>query len=309
CLLLMISSGSLAQVPLPDTTDTTRVLVPDFYPAPLIPADNQPTPARIQLGKRLFGEPLLSDTGDFSCATCHQPDRHFTDGRTTAIGATGAAHRFNTPTLYNVAFNASYGWTDTGTTTLEDQHLIPLQNRQPVEMGYRPELLQALLVQPDYAAAFAEAYTDKPDTSHLVKAIAAYVRTLRAPVSAFDKLLFYDDASNFGAREQTGMGLFFSPRLGCATCHASINFSGPVKHEQAQAAPVLHVTGVGGGGEAFRAPSLRQVARTAPYMHDGSLATLAEVLTHYEQVSLPDIPDFMLTEKERDALIAFLEAL
>lgn len=257
----------------------------------------------------LFSETLLSSTGEYSCASCHQPQRHFTDGRARALGATGELHQFNTPTLYNVAFNASFGWTDSGLDSLESQHLVPLYNQHPVEMGYQPGLLQKLLEQPAYAHAFQQVFAEPASTSNMIKAIAAYVRTIRAPVSAFDRYLFFDITDDFAALQQHGMELFFSARLGCTTCHASLNFSGPVQHVIQQAPAAFHITGVGGTTQAFRAPSLRQIANTAPYMHDGSLTSLTEVLHHYETVSAPHVPDFALSDAERSALIAFLQAL
>lgn len=108
-------------------------------PEPVVPANNPASASKIELGKRLFSEGALSATGEFSCASCHQPQQHFTDGLAVARGATGELHSRNTPTLYNVAYNASFGWDDQGIDTLEAQHLIPLENTDPVEMGFSPK--------------------------------------------------------------------------------------------------------------------------------------------------------------------------
>ncbi len=282
-----------------------------FYPQPLVPGDNPQTPAKIALGKRLFSETALSVTGTYSCASCHQPHRHFTDGLKQAVGATGEQHAFNTPTLYNVAFNVSLGWTDQQITSLEHQHRVPLENRNPVEMGYSPTLAEALAQQESYRTAFAAVFASAPSTQNIVQAIASYVRTLRAPASAFDRYLFYDQPMT--PEQHTGMDLFFSDRLGCATCHASLNFSGPIQHRTRQQPvvpeAVFHVTGVNNSYQAFRAPTLRSVAHTAPYMHDGSLATLDEVLRHYQTTQRERIPKFRLSPAEHRALISFLKAL
>ena len=105
-----------------------------LHPPPLIPADNPLTPAKIALGERLFHDQRLSVNHTMSCASCHQPERHFTDGRPRAVGALGELHPHNTPTLYNTAYNASYGWRDDGLTSLEAQHRVPLYNDAPVEI-------------------------------------------------------------------------------------------------------------------------------------------------------------------------------
>ena len=279
-----------------------------YMPAPLIPADNALTPARVALGKRLFHEQRLSVTGTYSCATCHQPERHFTDGLAQAAGAYGDTLPHNTPTLYFAAYNASFGWTETGATTLEEQHLTPLFNRTPVEMGYSEKLLSLLAADDDYRILFSEAY-GSVTTAILIKALASYVRTLKPPATAFDAFLFDDDATAMTAQSRAGMELFFSPRLGCSQCHASLTFSGPLRHTVTQAEAVFHVMGVGGSEVAFRAPTLRQIRNTAPYMHDGSLKSLGEVIDHYQTHPSERVPSFTLNEEEREQLTAFLHDL
>ncbi len=286
-----------------------------FLPALLIPATNPLTSDKVTLGKRLFSETALSTTGRYSCASCHDPAQHFTDGRPVAIGATGQRHTRNTPTLYNVGYNASFGWEDLGLEDLEAQHYVPLFNTAPVEMGYTDDLLLRLIrgnevQQEDYAAQFASAFPgEEITTAHLVAAIASYVRTIRAPVSAFDRYLFFDDKSNFDKDAEAGLILFFSARLGCANCHASFNFSGSVVHQQQQALPVFHVMGVSGSTVGIRAPTLRAVAHTGPYMHDGSITSLDEVIRHYENADSERVPEFTLTNDERLQLVAFLKTL
>lgn len=284
--------------------------VADIYPQPLVPADNPWSQAKATLGQQLFHDTRLSVTGTVSCATCHQPERHFTDGLTRAIGATGETHEFNTPTLYNAALNSSLGWTDQGLTILAQQHLVPLLNTNPVEMGFHPDLVPILRQDPDYAAAFRTVFgTTQVGITQIAQAIASYVRTLQPPVSRFDHYLFRDDQSALSKEEKQGMALFFSDRLGCATCHANLTFSGPIRHAAEQAEPVFHVTSVSGETRAFRAPTLRQISQTAPYMHDGSLPDLLAVIEHYESVDVERVPDFRLTAAEREALVAFLQSL
>ena len=279
------------------------------WPQPLIPAANPSTQAKVALGEKLFGETRLSVTQQYSCASCHQPDRHFTDGLPRAVGATGALLASNTPTLYNTAFNASFGWRDRGIENLEAQHLAPLMNTEPVELGFQHAFVKRL-VPAGYAHLFHAAFGSPRITlERIVKALASYVRSLRPPVSAFDRYLFYDDTAALSPAALEGLDLFFSTRLGCSGCHAGVNLSGPVRHARAQQVPQFHVTGVGATRQAFRAPTLRAVRHTAPYMHDGSLPDLVAVIRHYQQTRVAAVPDFALDPDEVKALIAFLEAL
>ena len=278
-------------------------------PAPIIPADNPLTQAAADLGKRLFEETRLSITGEHSCASCHQPHRHFTDGRRTAIGALGDVHPRNTPSLYNVAYNASYGWDDQGVTSLEEQHVIPMFNTEPVELGFSKKSIDSLTSDPHYQLAFQKAFQSTASTTNVIKAIASYLRTIRPPSTAFDRYVFHDEHDALSDAARRGLDLFFSPRLGCSTCHASLTFSGPIRHQASQAKPVFHVTGVSGSRHAFRAPTLRMIRHTAPYMHDGSLGTMEDVLKHYQSVSAPRIPRFQLKDTETQDLIEFLKTL
>ncbi len=284
--------------------------MPTWLPDPIAPQDNPLTAEKSALGKRLFSETALSGTGHYSCASCHDPADHFVDGRDVAIGATGELLERHTPTLYNVAYNVSYGWEDLGLTTLVAQHRIPLLKKHPEEMGFSATSLQRIKQDPNYPAAFARAFgTVEISVVTIVKAIASYVRTIRPPFSAWDRYIYYADHEALNRRAKAGMTLFFSERLGCAHCHSSFNFSGPVKHSLANALPVFHHTGVGRSASAFRAPTLRAIKHTAPYMHDGSLKTLDDVLDHYETTPSERVPEFVLCATERRQLIEFLESL
>ncbi len=286
-----------------------------WLPKPLEPKNNPSSAEKVALGARLFSDPALSQTGTYSCASCHQPDKHFTDGRKVAIGATGDSHTRNTPTLYNSAYNASLGWEDLGLYSLETQHLIPLLNQDPVEMGFSTELLAKLQAVPSYQTDFARVFSDETTSAgvltlnNIVMAIASYVRTIRPPLSAWDKYLYYDKQSVLSDESKAGMSLFFSDRLACSHCHGSFNFSGPIQHAREETTPVFHNTEVDGSSLSFRAPTLRAIRHTAPYMHAGQLPTLQAVIHHYESSSAERVPEFQLTESERAELIAFLETL
>lgn len=269
--------------------------------------------AKVALGARLFTDARLSGNGTVSCASCHDPEHYFTDGRARAVGATGAVLEHNAPTLLNSAYNASFGWTDAGLDSLEAQHLVPLTNDDPVEMGFDAAALARLGGDPELRSAWSAAFgTDAVNLDHIVQALASYVRSLVRADSAFDRLLFFDDPQALGLEAREGLALFASARLGCSGCHAGINLSGPTRHADGGAEPSFHRTGVGGSTTAYRAPTLRFVRNTAPYMHDGSLATLDAVIDFYAGGGGPgaaELEPFTLTTAEQSALRAFLESL
>jgi cytochrome c peroxidase len=301
-----------------DAGDGYTWSLPRGFPEPAVPADNPMSAAKVALGARLFADPRLSITGEFSCRSCHAPERAFTDGRARSVGATGAELPLNAPTLFNVAYQASLGWNDTGMTTLEMQMRGPLFNQHPPELGLagRETEVERLLArdsgyQRDFAAAFpGEAQALSMD--NVIRAIAAYQRTLFAGNSAFDRYVFGGDHTALDETQKRGMRLFFSPRSGCSGCHGGINFAGPwVDREQPVAAASFADTGT---GQAVRVPTLRNLAATAPYLHDGRFASLDAVLEHYERLAMDPGADSRLrraslTTAERADLAGFLAAL
>ena len=244
--------------------------------------------AKVSLGRRLFFDTRISVTGRYSCASCHDPARAFTDGRRLAVGATGEQLNRNAMSLANVAWNVSFGWTDPRPRTLEAQMLKPLLNEHPIELGARGrerELVASLAADPDYLQAFAAAFAGEAPVTfrHLVQAIAAFERTLVSGRSPFDRYVFDGEHEAITPQAKRGLALFFSARIGCAGCHSGFNFGGNWRD-------VLGATGRasfasdGTTARPIRVPGLRNVALTAPYMHDGRFATLAEVLAHYSAI-------------------------
>jgi len=271
------------------------------------------TESKVRLGEILFSDPRLSMNGSTSCATCHDPARSFTDGRTRAIGTLGDHHPRNTPTLWNTAYNVSFTWLDVGMTTLEQQMRMPLMGTSPIEMGFTPALLPALeadlILNSQHRLAFGKAPMSA-DT--IIKAIASYVRTLIRIDQPFDRYFLENDSSGMTAAAKRGLALFFSPRLGCGNCHAGTHLSGPTYEPDQIVAPVFHRTAVSDATFSVRAPSLRFVSLTAPYMHDGSLPTLEDVVTFYlggGGQNAERLTRFELTDAERRELIAFLKTL
>jgi cytochrome c peroxidase len=283
--------------------------LPRGFPTPAVPADNPMSDAKVALGERLFFDPRLSVTGRHSCASCHEPARAFTDGRPRAIGATGSVLRHNSMSLANAAYNVSFGWSRPDIRTLEAQMLEPLLNEHPIELGLagrEAALVEQLAADAAYREAFTAAFPKDPNAitfANLVKAIAAFERTLVSGDSAFDRLVFGGEHDALPDEARRGMALFFSPGVGCSSCHSGFNFAG--NWVDAEGATGETSFADNGTGLRLRVPSLRNVALTAPYMHDGRFASLGAVLEHYaaRKNAAP------LSEDDRHALVAFLESL
>jgi cytochrome c peroxidase len=299
--------------------------LPRGFPQPAVPADNPMTAQKVRLGRLLFYEPRLSITGRHACASCHTQALAFTDGKARALGATGELHARSAMSLVNVAYNPVYTWIDAGFASLETQAMQPLMNEHPIEMGLAGRealVLGELAADARYAAAFASAFPGdaSPVTLiNLARALASFERTLISGRSAFDRYVFDDQGNAFNPAARRGMALFYSERIGCGRCHSGINFSGPIAHA---GAPQVEPAFVATGGGRFRVPTLRNIAITAPYMHDGAVQTLAEVLDHYARTGRghPDLGEpagsvderlrpFALGPGEKEDLLAFLQGL
>jgi cytochrome c peroxidase len=300
--------------------------------------------AKVRLGRRLFYDTRLSGNGTFSCASCHQQAHAFTDGRAQAIGSTGEAHARSAMSLTNVAYNASYGWADAAARTLEAQIAVPMFNEHPIEMGLKGNeaaVTARLAADALDVSLFRAAFPGNgaPVTlDNVIKAIAAFERTLLSANSPLDRYLYRDERTALGPAALRGMTLFFSDRLACARCHAGFNLSGPTVHDGASTStPTFHNTGlydVDGRGAypsvdrglidqtqmpadmgRFRAPTLRNIALTAPYMHDGSVPTLEAAVAHYasggrpSRFKSPRLKGFTLPAADISDLVAFLNAL
>lgn len=327
--------------------------LPHGFPEPWVPADNPMTEAKVTLGRALFYDPRLSIDGEMSCATCHQQERAFTDGRARAVGATGEIHPRSSMSLANVGYNLTLTWADPRLERLEEQLLTPLFGHEPVEMGLRHSrpLLDTLAADWWTALLFREAFPGEKEPvtlDNLAKAIAAFERTLISGDSPFDRFFYQDQSDALSPAAQRGMRLFFSRRLGCAECHGRFTFSGPIRHVGSKnLAKIFHNTGLynldGDGAYPdsgiqrwtrepgdmghFRAPTLRNIARTAPYMHDGSISTLEEVIGHYaaggrridkgayagdgraSPLKSELLSGFEINAQDRAALLAFLDSL
>ncbi|MEM6957332.1 MAG: MbnH family di-heme enzyme [Myxococcota bacterium] len=327
--------------------------VPPNFPAPRIPEDNPLTVAKVELGRHLFYDVRLSDNETQSCASCHRQEFAFTDGLPRGVGSTGEAHPRGSMSLANVAYSATLGWANPVLTRLEDQALVPMFGEEPVELGLRDQetLLARLRAEPRYDMLFSDAYPDEeaPTLGQVVDALGSFQRTLISGNSAYDRYIA-GERSAMSAEALRGLELFEGEDLECFHCHGGFNFSSSVDHagnvfDQAtfQNNGLYNVDGRGayppdnpGVAEftnefvdqgAFKPPTLRNIAVTAPYMHDGSLATLNDVIDMYaaggqltrEGPNTGDgrtnpnksifVTGFTLTEEDRAALLAFLNSL
>ncbi len=329
--------------------------VPAHFPAPPIPADNPLSAAKVELGRYLFYDVRLSRTGHTACATCHVQARAFTDGKPRAVGDTGEVHARGSMSLVNVAYASRLGWQNPLLDRLEAQARVPMFGEDPVEMGlsgHEAEVVALLRADPVYARLFPAAFPGEaaPFTiAGVTRAIASFERTIISGRSPYNRFVTGDEGA-LGPAARRGMDLFLSERLECFHCHGGFNFSDSVTHAGAVSPErAYHNTGLynlgpqgayppGSGGlydttrdpadmGRFRAPTLRNIAVTAPYMHDGSVPTLEAVLDHYSEGgrTLAEGPHagvgaknphksefiagFVLTAGERADVIAFLQSL
>jgi cytochrome c peroxidase len=318
--------------------------LPRGFPTPAVPPGNPMSGAKVALGRRLFFETRLSATGGYSCASCHRPEIAFTDGRAHAQGATGQRVKRSAMSLTNVAYNPAFTWGSDKVRSLEAQMRQPLFNEHPLEMGLKKDgaaAVNSLSADTNYRAQFTAAFPGQPkpiSMKHVIEAIASFERTLISGRSAFDRYVFDDDQTALSGAAKRGMALFYSTRVGCSQCHSGINFSGAIIYEGHIRARALFANNglydLDGRGAypssdrglmelthrsadmgRFKVPTLRNVALTAPYMHDGSLPTLDAVLDHYARGGhknpLQDsrVRPFQLSPSERAELLEFLSSL
>jgi cytochrome c peroxidase len=285
-------------------------------------AGEAPTPERAALGRLLFFDPVLSEDGSLSCAHCHQPERGFADGLATARGRGGQPLARNTPTLWNVGFKERLMW-DRRAGSLEEQARIPLLAAD--EMAADPERLVARLAAlPEYRERFARAFPEPAAFSfaNVTRALAAFERTLVSRRSRYDRYAAGERAA-LSPEERRGLALFRSLNTRCFECHRLPTFDAPLA--LGVGVPSADPGVAGASGEPaqhglFGVPTLRNVALTAPYMHDGSLPTLAAVVDFYRHgggralgVAAGRIDGqvraFSISDTEAAALVAFLGAL
>jgi cytochrome c peroxidase len=330
--------------------------LPARFPPPRVPADNPMSEAKVELGRHLFYDKLLSGNQTQACASCHEQARAFTDGKRQAVGSTGELHPRGSMSLVNVAYAATLTWANPSVTRLEDQARVPMFGMDPVELGLpsnEDALLGRLRALPRYVELFAHAFPgpDAVSLTHVTQALAAFERTILSGDSPYDRYCNNRDTNAISSSARRGETLFFSQPFSCFRCHGSFTFSGATDFEgrRNELEVEFHNTGLYNLAAAlsypppntgvyavthkledvgkFKAPTLRNIAVTAPYMHDGSIGTLEEVLAHYAAGGRsiadgpyrgvghdnpnknPSVRGFPLGSEDRDDLLAFLRSL
>lgn len=344
----------------PDQVPTTPVgsfewQLPEGFPAPRVPEGEEMSAEKVDLGLHLFYDVRLSGNQTQSCASCHQQELAFTDGLPVAEGSTGQLHPRNSMSLTNAGYQPALNWANPNEVSLAHQALTPLFGEDPVELGLagmEDQLVARLEADSTYQRLFAAAWPDRGtpvSVETITRALAAFQRTLISGDSPVDRYR-RGDRSALSESARRGQALFFSERLECFHCHGGLGFTGTFDFEGKSAPEVeYHNNGLynidGNGGYPpqnpglheftgraedmgrFKAPTLRNIALTAPYMHDGSIATLDEVLDHYSAggrtiatgpyagvgSANPNksgfVKPFALSSEERTSVMDFLRAL
>lgn len=312
-----------APVDLPSAWKDGRLEVPRGLPSPWVPPSNPMTEEKIALGRRLFTDRAMSRDRSKACVDCHLPEHALTDGRATAVGVREQVGTRNVPSLWNAAIYPSLFW-DGRAVSLEAQAEGPLL--APTELDMTEDLLvERIASDATYAPYFEKAFgTPTVTLRRIAYALSSFERTLLAADSPFDRWWFNRQENAMPAPARRGY-LLFRTKGGCASCHsirpAEASFSDYEFHatgtvsEGATDLGRFAVTGREDDRGRFRTPSLRNVARTGPYFHDGSAATLSDVLDHYDRGGKevagkkPEIGPLHLSAQEKADLLAFLEAL
>jgi cytochrome c peroxidase len=351
-LTTIVAPISLSHVALAGETYTWRI--PKWLPPPAVPEDNQMSDAKVELGRHLFYDKRLSRDGSMSCATCHEQSRGFTDGRAVGLSFNGVHGVRNPIGLANVGYLPVLTWVNPHLKSLEMQALVPIFGDNPVEMGMMGQethLFERIQKEPLYQTLFKSAFPElngAVSLATITRALAAFQRTLISADSPYDRYKYGRQSDALSMEAKRGEQLFFDHRLECYHCHAGFNFTDNMRHSRSSFSEVgFHNTGLynvansypaSGQGLAeftgdpqdngkFRTPSLRNVSVTAPYMHDGSIDTLEEVIAHYGAGGRtitngpnagkgrdnpnrnPLVVGFSLTAEEKRDLVAFLKSL
>jgi len=308
-----------------------------------IPADNPMTPAKVELGRQLYFDKRLSRDGSISCATCHDPARGWTDNRPVSLGIRGQKGGRSAPTVINHLLGRTQFW-DGRAASLEEQAVGPIAN--PIEMGFtHPEVVERLTQIQGYFLQFEAIFGSQPTIERVGQAIATFERTILSGASKndyfeaalpffefepdededpeilarMDRALLLEETHRMSLQAERGRELFFG-KASCSACHVGSDLTDEEFHNigigMDLEIPDLGRTLVAGDEStigAFKTPTVRNIALTAPYMHDGSLATLMDVVLHYDRGGTPNsalsekIFPLKLTEQERQDLVRFME--
>jgi cytochrome c peroxidase len=296
-----------------------EITIPHF---PSMPIDSGKfiTKERAQLGKDLFFDPILSRNFDISCSSCHHTNLAFSDGLPVSIGTEGRMHNRNSPTLFNIGWHP-YFFMDGGNPSLESQVIGPIEEHREMDLAFT-EAIARVAAAPDYPAKFQQAF-DLPVSAYTLSlALATYERTLISSRSAFDEFYYFGDTSALDGQEQRGLELFQSAELNCIACHSfpltsdfSFQNNGLYDDYTTDPGRARVTNNIAEHEGQFKVATLRNIALTNPYMHDGSLAALEDVIDHYasggsqHRLKSNLIKGFTITAADKAALLSFLESL
>lgn len=290
--------------------------VPAGLPEIEYPQENPLTEAKVKLGKQLFFDKRLSEDKTISCASCHDPAKGWSNGEAVATGVGGAKGGRSAPTIINSAYTGMHFW-DGRAKTLEDQALGPIEN--PIEMKMKmTDAVDRLRNISGYKQQFQEVFGTDVTSEGMARAIAAYERTVLSGDAPYDRFKAGQKDALSEAAER-GRKLFFG-KAACSSCHSGPNFTDNAFHNigigMDKEKPDIgreEISGLEGDRGSFKTPTLREIARTAPYMHDGSLKTLEEVVEHYVKGGIKnpwlseDIFPLRLDEQDKKDLVTFLK--
>jgi cytochrome c peroxidase len=317
--LFIISAGFACTTKIDNQSkkEVYSVTLPDYFPALPVPDKNPMTEAKILMGAKLFYDPALSSDSTISCSSCHLPQFAFTDGRDKSIGVTGNPTVRNSPALFNLAYHP-YFMFDGGIPTLELQPVAPIMH--PDEMDFDLfEIANRLNNIPEYVSLSQNAFDESISAKNISYALAAFQRDLLSYQSPYDKYL-QGNESAISEEQKRGEALFFSDSLNCAACHAGFNLTNYEFYNIGLYAEYTDkgrekVTENPGDNGKFKTPSLRNIELTPPYMHDGSIATLDEVIEfkisggEAHPLKSEKVHAFVLNSEDKNALKDFLISL
>ncbi len=293
--------------------------IPQGFPEPILQEGNPLTVSSVELGKRLFYDTVLSRDSSVSCATCHLPELAFTDGLQKSIGIKNRRVSRNAPSLANVVYQTEGILLDKGVPTLEMQIIVPVQEHSEFDFDLKL-ITERLKKNTMYVQLAKDAYGQEPNPYVITRAIANFERTLISGNSKYDQFI-NGDSTALNHSEQQGMRLFTN-KLNCTACHSGFLFTdfslknnGLYENAYPLDSGRMRITHVEKDRDLFKVPSLRNVEVTSPYMHDGSIASLEEIIEHYSKGGQvhPNksqfIKPFEISTSEKQDLIAFLKSL
>lgn len=314
----LILASCSEEVVQPDITDLQLMEVPPGFPDIVHPDGNDFTIERWALGKKLFYSTLLSKDGKVSCASCHDPKQAFSDVEAVSIGSDGLEGTRNSTTLANVAFHP-YFTREGGVPTLEMQILVPIQEHN--EFNNNIVLIADTLNKiPEFVEMSLTAYGQEPSAFVITRALSQFERSLISGQSFYDLEYHYDIKGSMSESAKRGKVLFESERTACSQCHSGFNFTdysfqNNGLYEEYADPGRYRLTQKEEDIALFKVPTLRNIELTAPYMHDGSIATLEEVIDHYDSGGAHHvhkneaIKALQLNDGEKEDLLAFLHSL